>query len=1211
MESDKEVELYIPLQGKYTTNSEEEPFDLAQKINEFFVFDDTNPSDPRVMLLLGETGSGKSVITQQIFQQLWSTRKDGDPIPLWIPLPELLNPFENVVEEVLTTQAFSETQIAEMKANAKFIFIVDGYDELHQFQNCYVTNHWDQWNAKILITCRSQALYYQKDPDKYFVPFDGEKRLPWLLRKLYVAPFSTDQIKAYVEAYNRLFEDLRINIEDFDKVPGLKELITTPFLLHLTVESLPDILADQQTSEDYQKITQARLYDVFVERWFTRQVKKLHIAGQQKDSEQKTKQLFWDYCKRLAQRMHAKELTVIPYTPPKTGGRLFGKQEKKEGWEEFFSEDTEISRSSCPLKRMGDHHYGFIHASLVEYFATRAMYEEITQDVDTPVEFEEQPSCHPSEGRGLVLMAEVYVNEADLHSNNIQPRGGIYQRLFSEEKNSIRFLADRIEMSKTFKQKMLMIIETSKKNEHFAIGAANAITALVKAGVTFNGADLSGVNISGADLSGGYFDQANFKGSDLSHVRIASSWLRQACFVKSRLDGLDFGEYPWIEHEKENRPYEIKSIVYRPDINRLVTTLEKDIKVWNIETGVLLQEFKCLTADVKCISLSGDGKTLVSCDNNIVEKKYLVRVWDIENGQLIKILEGHKDIVSCVFISEDAKTIVSCEQYGFATIRIWDVSSGDAKEIYGLDHISCVYLSKDGKTLAAGCFDGTVLIRDLSNGKVNRLNGHMKNVNSICLSADAKLAVSGSDDKTVRVWDVFSKNSIILEGHEDCIHSVHLSQDGKTVVSGSDDNTVRIWEIESRKARVIKGINDRVRNVQLSYNGKTLAATENNIVHMWNLSVPQQNVEQKGHLHMIATISLSANGKKIATGGLDETACVWDVTNGNVKMCLKGHSAGIDCIYISDDGDTVISGAWDDTVRLWDMSKGESRVLADGGVIPSSVGMSTNKKIVVSSGGDNNIRVWDLESGNMKILCGHTANVAAVCISVDGKTIASASHDKTVRIWDVASERSMELGSHDYCFVAIHLSDDKKTVVSSTENNKIYIWDVASRDCIILESEEEGSGSIFLSHDKKSVFSGMSKAQKILVWDIELRTHKTIIQFCSPFYQFSLNDTLGLLAVGFLDGIVQVWQRIGSSNETWQLRWSSNFPNSTLFLNESDFSGSTGLSLTDQRLLKQRRAILTPSEGIVSSVARRSGSPLHQHDNSVTDTTSTEFTNDY
>ena len=34
--------------------------------------------------------------------------------------------------------------------------------------------------------------------------------------------------------------------------------------------------------------------------------------------------------------------------------------------------------ASCPLKRVGDHNYGFVHASMIEYFATRAMYEEIS-----------------------------------------------------------------------------------------------------------------------------------------------------------------------------------------------------------------------------------------------------------------------------------------------------------------------------------------------------------------------------------------------------------------------------------------------------------------------------------------------------------------------------------------------------------------------------------------------------------------------------------------------------------------------------------------------------------------------------------------------------------------------------------------------------------------------------------------------------------------
>ncbi len=549
--------LYIPLHGKHTTNPEEEPFDLAQKINEFFVFDESNTNDPRVMLLLGDTGSGKSVFTQQVFKQLWKTRKESDPIPLWIPLPELLNPFNGSVEEVLMKYEFTESQILAMKRKEKFIFIVDGYDELHQFQNCYVTNGWHEWKAKVLITCRSQALYYQKDPDKYFVPFSKEQRLPWLLRKLYVAPFSPDQIKAYVAAYNRRIPAIRqdpvIKLEDFDKIPGLKELIITPFLLHLAVESLPDILANIGSEEENPKMTQAKLYDVFIEQWFTRQVEKMRaanivISDLTRDIE--IKQRFWDYCKRLAQQMHANEVTVIPYIASKAAGRLFGIKEKRNYWEKFFSEETEVLRSACPLKRMGDHHYGFIHSSFVEYFSTRAMYEEIQEEVVAE-------KCAENIDKEI---GEIKVQPENV--NTKKPKGGIHVRVFVKERQAIQFISDRIEMSKIFKQKMLNIVETSKTNDLYGIGAANAITGLVRAGVTFNGADLRGIRISGADISGGYFDNVDLSGSDLRHVIAARTWLKRANLSKCELEGLDLMEHPSFKHKTE-----VLSIVYRPEIN--------------------------------------------------------------------------------------------------------------------------------------------------------------------------------------------------------------------------------------------------------------------------------------------------------------------------------------------------------------------------------------------------------------------------------------------------------------------------------------------------------------------------------------------------------------------------------------------------------------------------------------------------------------------
>src|SRR5689334_1250885 len=94
-------ELYIPLRGKHTINPDEEPFDLEESLRTFFEFKEDASSDPRVMLLLGDAGSGKSFFSQQLHQQLWKAYQSGDPIPLWIPLPELAKPFEGAIEEVL------------------------------------------------------------------------------------------------------------------------------------------------------------------------------------------------------------------------------------------------------------------------------------------------------------------------------------------------------------------------------------------------------------------------------------------------------------------------------------------------------------------------------------------------------------------------------------------------------------------------------------------------------------------------------------------------------------------------------------------------------------------------------------------------------------------------------------------------------------------------------------------------------------------------------------------------------------------------------------------------------------------------------------------------------------------------------------------------------------------------------------------------------
>ncbi len=181
-------QLYISAQATYHNLPTKTPFDLQQEIIQFFnsnveqeikLEDEKRApylSSHKLLLLQGNAGSGKSVFCQDLSTHLWQNYREGDPIPLFISLPQCEDPIEQVIEETLENYGFTEEQITTLKKEYQFNFILDGYDELHQFKNLYVSNRLQDWRAQTIITCRSQALYRINDYEKFFIPFINDKR---------------------------------------------------------------------------------------------------------------------------------------------------------------------------------------------------------------------------------------------------------------------------------------------------------------------------------------------------------------------------------------------------------------------------------------------------------------------------------------------------------------------------------------------------------------------------------------------------------------------------------------------------------------------------------------------------------------------------------------------------------------------------------------------------------------------------------------------------------------------------------------------------------------------------------------------------------------------------------------------------------------------------------------------------------------------------
>ncbi len=590
----------------------------------------------------------------------------------------------------------------------------------------------------------------------------------------------------------------------------------------------------------------------------------------------------------------------------------------------------------------------------------------------------------------------------------------------------------------------------------------------------------------------------------------------------------------------------VRFATWHPTNRRLLAVLEEGspvVKLWDYVAAREVRRFPNPSTSAWYCVFSPDAREL-ACLGTQATVKWVVKRWNVATGEELPVFTGSNEPPNQawgVAYSPDGRRLALQQD---KCVRVWDLSTNKEQFNFAGDFqrgFSAIAFSPDGRKLA-NATTGGISVRTLGgNNEVQFLSGTFDALSGIAWSPNGRQLAAGDFDGTVRIWDVSSRQpSRELTKHKDIVRAVAYSPDGRFLASASDDHSVRIWDLTHGGNQLVAyGHLGRVWTVQFSPDGRRLLSSGAGSTNLWD-ALPSTELSPHAGGQSFSCV-FSPDSRRVASSFWDPyldtyQAVVWDVVTGQ-QLTTVQHPACRDVQVFPGQDDVRL--AWGasggGTVVLWDPTTGRDRSVLHGTLTGHSYGIlsvdgrwlavmfrsddadsgrsevcvfetatgrnvktiscpdwrslatafsADARRFCFTTGNVGEVVVWDRTTDSeQRISTNHTSGVSCLALSADGKQLATGSRDKSIRTWEVSSGRLLRTfqGHTDRVF-SITFSPDGHRLATSSDDRTVKIWDLFNGQVLLTLREDRRFWGIAFSPDGQWLAT-MVEGHALRLWD--------------------------------------------------------------------------------------------------------------------------------